>query len=224
MVFRGHYSSFNQPYPSNTQQIIFIKHNPRFDFVLLNNMFYRCHGDSVNAADFNADIIQSLQTSMLSSTGTTDRDYRNNWYTKLTERHFELAETGPTVDLPVFNFDYASFFDLKLFLLELRKTANFVNNTFSFDQSLVVLWHDFMTRNQGYHAQQHANNLIDSVYNNRSANIEADWKIQAYINAVISKTFNLYDGPLFEDNIYPTDTQQIADIIMNHIKTFDQRF
>jgi hypothetical protein len=224
MVFKGHYSSYGVPYPDNTQKVIFIKHDPKFDFVLLTNMFYRCHGDSVNESDFNAEIIQRLQTSMMLADGATDRALRNNWYTKLTERHFGPSETLPITNLPVFDFDYSSFFDLSQFLLELKQTANFLDNTFNFDQSLVDLWHDFINRNQGYHAQQHADNLLDSVYNNRSDNVEADWKIQAYINAVISKTFNLYDGPLFEDNTYPTDTKQIAKIIEHHIKTFDQRF
>lgn len=224
MVFKNHYSSYSVPYPSNTQKVIFIKHDPRFDFVLLTNMFYRCHGDSVNESEFNAEIIQRLQTDMMLADGTTDRDLRNNWYTKLTERHFGPSETRPTTDLPVFDFDYGSFFDLNQFLLELKRTATFLNNTFNFDLSLVELWQTFIDRNQGYQAQQHVHGLLNSIYRNQSAEIEPDWKTHACINAVISKTFDLYDGVLFDDNTYPTDTQQIAKIIEHHVKTFDQRF
>jgi hypothetical protein len=224
MVFKNHYSSYNFPYPTNTQQVIFIKHDPKFDFVLLTNMFYRCHADSINESDFDAEIIQKLQISMMLADGSTDQELRNNWYTKLTERHFGPSEMRLTTSLPVFDFDYASFFDLKEFLLELKRTANFLNNTFNFDQSLVELWQTFIDRNQGYQAQERVHALLNSIYNNQSAMIEPDCKIHACINVIVSKTFDLYDGELFDNHTYPANTQQIAQIIAYHIKTFDQRF
>lgn len=210
------------PYPAGSQYVIFIKHNPEFDFVLLTNIYYRCHPESMLSTDFNVDIIKKLHESLMISLSQTDKGFRNNWYTKLVERHFSHTEKQQATDLPVFNFDYASFFDLTKFLLELRKTANFLNQSLRFDTSLVTLWQEFIERNQGYQDYVYSRSLLEQVYQGNSAPIKSDWKIHAYMNAVISKTFDFWYGPLFEGEGYPADTKEITDMIVNHVKTFDQ--
>jgi len=210
------------PYPVGSQYVIFIKHNPEFDFVLLTNIYYRCHPESMLSTDFNVDIIKKLHESLMISLSQTDKGFRNNWYTKLVERHFSHTEKQQATDLPVFNFDYASFFDLTKFLLELRKTANFLNQSLRFDTSLVTLWQEFIERNQGYQDYVYSRSLLEQVYQGNSAPIKSDWKIHAYMNAVISKTFDFWYGPLFEGEGYPADTKEITDMIVNHVKTFDQ--
>ena len=107
-------------------------------------------------------------------------------------------------------------------LLELRKTANFLNQSLRFDTSLVTLWQEFIERNQGYQDYVYSRSLLEQVYQGNSAPIKSDWKIHAYMNAVISKTFDFWYGPLFEGEGYPADTKEITDMIVNHVKTFDQ--
>ena len=66
------------------------------------------------------------------------------------ERHFDLTELKPKTQLPVLDFNFQSFFALDTFLLEIKKTADFLDHTFAFDNSLVSLWKEFIQRNQGY--------------------------------------------------------------------------
>ena len=223
-MFRDHYSVGSMPYPDNFKYVIFIKHNPEFDFVLLTNIYHRCHPASMQVTDFNVDIIKKLHEDSMALLANTDNDFKNNWYTKLVERHFAQTEKQQATELPVFNFDYASFFDLTKFLFELKKTANFLNQSLQFDISLTELWQEFIERNQGYQDYLHGQYLLEQVYQGNSAPIKLDWKIHAYVNSIISKTFDLWDGPLFEGERYPLDTKEITNMIIDHVKTFDQRF
>jgi hypothetical protein len=81
-----------------------------------------------------------------------------------------------------------------------------------------------MERNQGYQLYSLGNNLLSSVYNNSNVEIPNDWKLHAYMNGVIANTFRLYDGELFESATYPTTTQQVHKIIIDHVDSFDARF
>jgi hypothetical protein len=224
IVFREHYSDRNMPYLDNSEYVIFIKHNPEFDFVLLTNIYHRCHPASMQATDFNVDIIKKLHENLMVSLANTDKGFRNNWYTKLVERHFAQTEKQQATELPVFNFDYASFFDLNKFLSELKKTADFLNQSLRFDISLTELWQEFIERNQGYQDYLHSRYLLEQVYQGNSAPIKPDWKIHAYMNSIISKTFDFWYGPLFEGEGYPIDTKEITNMIIDHVKTFDQQF
>lgn len=212
------------PYPDDCEQVIFVKHDPEFDFILLTNIYHRCHPASMLATDFNVDIIKNLHENLMRSLEATDKGFRNNWYTKLVERHFDQTEKQKITELPMFEFDYGSFFDINKFLFELKKTANFLNQSLKFDTSLTTLWQEFIERNQGYQDYIHARYLLEQVYLGNSTPIESDWKIHAYMNAVISKTFDFWYGPLFEGQSYPTDTKEITDMIVNHVKTFDQKY
>jgi hypothetical protein len=61
--------------------------------------------------------------------------------------------------LPIFYFDYYTFFKLDSFLLELKKLAKFLNNTFSYDDSLAKLWSEFINHvfciTESSHLQHH---------------------------------------------------------------------
>jgi hypothetical protein len=225
IVKSQHYSSLmnNKQYSKNINKIIFIKHNPQFDFVLLTNIFYRCHRNAVKSKDIDAELIIAFHTQLMGDT-ITDLDLRNNWFAKLHERHFDAAAKQAHSNVPVFEFDFESFFDLTKFLTALQQTAGYLEMTFKFDHSLVEIWNEFMEKNQGYRLYSLGNNLLSSAYNNHNVEIPNDWKLHAYMNRVISDTFRLHDGELFESVIYPTNTQQIHKIIIDHIDSFDTRF
>jgi hypothetical protein len=221
IVHRGHYSSFNNLYPDNTSHIIFIKHNPIYDVVLLTNIFYRCHVDAIKVDDFNVDEITKMHTAMM--TDSSDLvEPKHNWYAKLMEKHFELVDKQPTADLPTFYFDYCNFFKLDSFLLELKKVAKFLNNTFSYDDSLAKLWSEFIDRNQGYQLYCTSDELFTKIVSNIDTAIPDDWKIHAYLNYKLSTIFDLYDVPaLFGSEPYPSRTQKIYQIVKSHVDNFD---
>ncbi len=223
LVDRGHFSSLNTPYPGSAEKIIFIQHDPDLDFILLTNVYYRCHPDGMQVVDFNAKHIEELQKSMMFH--GSDAELKNNWYTKLNERHFDYAEKQPNTSLPVHRFDYASFFNLEFFLLEIKKTANFLNHTFAYDTSLSSLWIEFLQKNQGYNTWQKAATVFRQIVSGQQYPIDNDWKIHAYINHKISKIFSLYDHPkLFSLENYPSNTKEVHNIIIDHIENFDKQW
>ena len=224
IVESQHYSSLSNQQRYNTQykKIIFIKHDWKLDFVLHTNVFYRCDPDALKNKDFPVDEIIAHHLLLLGN--GSDLRLRNVWFALLHERHFDALTKQVHSDVPVFEFDFGSFFDLTKFLLELQQTAVYLEMTFKFDQSLVDLWNEFMEKNQGYRLYSLGNNLLSSAYNNLNVEIPNDWKLHAYMNYVISDTFRLYDGELFESAIYPTNTQQIHKIIIDHMDSFNTRF
>tara|TARA_R110002126_G_scaffold285827_1_gene437073 strand:+ start:16 stop:852 length:837 start_codon:yes stop_codon:yes gene_type:complete len=224
IVESQHYSSLSNQQRYNTQykKIIFIKHDWKLDFVVQTNIFYRCYPDALKNKDFPAEEIIAYH--LLRMGYGSDLKLRNNWFAKLHERHFDAFTKQAHSNVPVFEFDFGNFFDLTKFLLELQKTAVYLEMTFKFDHSLVDLWNEFIEKNQGYRLHSLGNNLLSSAYNNLNVEIPNDWKLHAYMNYVISETFRLYDGELFESAIYPTNTQQIHKIIIDHIDSFDTRF
>jgi hypothetical protein len=223
LVYCGHFSCFKDIYDTQTQKIVFIDHDPDLDFVLLTNSFYRCHPDSVGVDNFNVDEIIATHTSQL-MTGDTDLDFRNNWFTKLNERHFEYISARPNTQLPVYNFDYKSFFELSDFCTELQNTAHFLQETFKFDQTLAELWQKFMTLNQGWALRKQAHEILQSTLANQNVPIPDDWKLHAYLNFRLSKMFDLYDGMLYNSHVYPATTNGLLAVIQEHLATFDSRW
>lgn len=222
IVDTAHYSMLKTHYPKDTKKVIFIEHTNELDFVLLTNVFYRCHPESMQGKDIGVEEITEWHKAMMSY--ESDFDLKNNWYTKLMEHHFEYAEVQPKTNLPVYRFKYKSFFNMYEFLLELKNTANFLEQTFKFDQSLIKLWKEFIERNQGYNLWLQSNKLFENIVSGIDTEIPDDWKIHAYLNFAISKVFQLYDHPrLFRLEPYPKTTKEIADIIAEHVTNFDKQ-
>ena len=223
IVNKGHFSSFGYNFDQQTQKVIFIDHAPKLDVVLLTNIFYRCHNDAVNVDDFETNEIISAHTSLM-TTGNTDLDRRNDWFTKLSERHFEHASARPNTQLPVYNFDYTSFFDITDFCTELQKTAHFLNKTFKYDHSFGTLWQEFININQGWTLYKQAGLILRSMLTDYDMPIPDDWKLHAYLNFRLSKMFNLFDGVLYNNREYPKNTYQLMSVVKEHLDTFDSRF
>lgn len=210
------YDSFND--------VIFIKHNPKYDFVLLTNIFHRCHPKFLEITDIKV-IQQAHIDSMKNGQSMSIANLRNNWYTKLIERHFEVTEkriNDPNV--PSIDFDYGNFFSLNDFLFELRKIANHLSCTFEFDPSLVILWKDFMDRNQGWKSYVNGLEIFSDIVGAEDKTFESDWKLQSFLNYLITCVFDLYEGEIFSNDNYPTNTLEIFQTIKNHVQIFDQQF
>lgn len=47
---------------------------------------------------------------------------------------------------------------------------------------------------------------------------------EALLNALISKTLGIYDGILFDQADYPTNTKAVYDLLKMHQDTFDSKF
>lgn len=222
MTQHGHFSCFRRLYPKSAERIIWIKHNKKLDFVLLTNIWHRCHPDAIHSTDFNVDDIIKLHRTMISN-NQTDLALRQDWFSKLNS-NIIYTDLVPKTSLPVYEFDFASFFDLSDFLKELRRLANWLEMTFVYDRRLADLWFEFLEKNQGWKKYRSTNQILSCVVADQECFIEDDWQIHAFLNHQISKIFNLYDGPLFDNVIYPSDSREIYAIIDEHVKNFDKRY
>jgi hypothetical protein len=212
----GHYSQHNTGYGSDIDKVIYIKHNPDCDFIALVNIMHRCPDPAVRIGA-SVESIKAHHYSSLHDT-TNDCNIRNDFFAKLEKRDFAhgISKQNRT-SLPVFCFDITAFFTLGDFLFEMRKTADFMNLLFLFDESIVILYTKFIKLNQGYQFHNKSNYLLNCIYSGKSEQIEKNNFIHAYINHKISKVFNIYDGMLFEGE-YPNNTIEIHNIILNKIE------
>lgn len=223
-VHCGHYSSFDYSWNNATTQVIFIRHNPALDFVLLTNIYYRCHPIATHQFDFDIEKIKQYHCDVMLSDGSEEWQLKNNWFAKLSERHFDYTDRYPQTALPVFEFDFGCFFDFMKFVKELQRVSEFVAMTFVYDSSLYDLWEDFLSRNQGYELYTEANKIFNHACANRSYSIPNDWHMHAYLNNVISKSFRLCDGVLHSSRPYPTDACELYQIVAQHLSEFDNLF
>jgi len=223
-VHCGHWTWLSKSLSSGTEKVIFIRHNPELDVVWLTNIYHRVYTIATVQFDFDAEKIKEYHRSQMLSDTAEDWQLKNNWFAKLNERHFDQATYYPQTDLPVFEFDFCCFFDFVKFVKELQRVSEFVNLTFVYDSSLYDLWEEFLSKNQGYKLYTEANSIIEHACANRAYDIPNDWKLHAYINYVISKSFRLCDGVLHSNQPYPTDAVELYQIITQHLEEFDNRF
>ena len=224
IVHCGHYSSFGNRWNDTTSKVIFIRPNSELDFVLLTNIYHRCHPTETQQFDPDAEKIKQYHRDCMLLDATEEWQLKNNWFAKLSERHFDHATCYPQTDLPIFEFDFACFFNFVTFVKELQQISKFVDMTLIYDSSLYDLWEEFLSRNQGYKLYTEANNIVSHACANRSYTIPDDWKLHAYLNHVMSKSFRLCDGVLHSNQLYPTDTCELYKIITQHLEEFDNRF
>lgn len=222
MTRHGHFTSFGREYPDYIDKIVRIKHDKKYDFILLVNIWYRCHPDSMNVIDFNVEDIIELHKKLISD-NHSDLGLRNDWFAKLNSEII-YTDLVPNSKLPIFEFNFAAFFDLIDFLSELRRLSDWLNMTFVYDSRLADLWYDFIGRNQGYQKYHRVQDILSCIVTDQKCVIESDWQIQAFLNYKIAKIYNLHDGLLFDIEIYPQDAREIYALIDQHVKSFDEKF
>jgi len=185
-VHCDHYSEFDIEYPHNTRYIIYVKHNKKYDFISLVNSFYRCF-DRSNVEKSTPEDILAFHIKNLEA--NSERDMRNRLYTKLYKRYFDELGSKRETALPTYEFDFGAFFSLGKFVAELRKVAEFLGETLTFNQSLVADWEKFIEVNQGYQYLQIANHLLESIIKGREEAIKDNVFIHAYLNCHLSHAF-----------------------------------
>jgi hypothetical protein len=89
---------------------------------------------------------------------------------------------------------------------------------------LAILWQHFVDKNHGLKAWQKCEEVFLKIVSNKDCIVDLSISEQALLNFMLSRCFAIYDGPLFENSVYPTNTQAIWQHIQQHIDTFDERF
>ena len=207
----GHYSSDNVKF-KDTDQVIRIVIDPGNDvyfFIALTNLMHRA-GD----IDF--------EEKMLSIPDTIRQDsvaYRKNWYSKFNERHSysNFYKEFGQISQPVFEFSFESFYSFPEFCKNLNKIAVFLNQTFFPDKSLFELWEKFIKMNQGFQSYNKCNTILENIFANRNMEIDCTIIEQGWINYNLSKMCRMYNGSMFEQQQFPTNTQDIYQEIEHHL-------
>jgi hypothetical protein len=151
---------------------------------------------------------------------------RNEWYAKFnsTVDGYPLPDNWSWIDLPAFEFCMESLFDLVEFYNELYRLAEFLEITFVPDQELSDLSEEFLTRNQGWQHYKECKHLVHAAIVGNNIEFFSTEMSQALINSLLSKSVGIFDGELFDNDSYPSNTCQLWNMVDQHLKTFDQKF
>lgn len=146
--------------------------------------------------------------------------YRNQFYSKCNERQIYSDFFPQFCNIPnaVFEFPVDAFFSFTNFCKKLNELAFFLNQTFFPDDTLYQLWGMFIERNQGWHAYNKCNTIIENVFANLPYEFSCNIIEEGWINYNLSKICRIYSGPMFDDAQYPTNTQDIYNIIQLHLE------
>ena len=213
MIRCGHYSEFDRPLSQDPKQIVRISVSSTFEKTVYQiNVMHRA-GD-IPVEKKIMDIPDSIRnnTSLL----------RNDYYSKLHDNGYTVPKKWKWDQIPNYEFSMGSLYNLHDFYNELQMLADFLAHSFTPDQSLVGLWREFMQKNQGWQCWNQAQILLQKSLANEDYEFLADVWTQAVLNSFLSKCVRIYDGELFENFNYPTNTQQIYTIIQKHLINLDQ--
>lgn len=205
----GHFSYENLTFDDTDSIIqIVVENNDINQFIVATNMIYR-------AGDLGFD---NQMMGIPQFTRDNSVLYRNDWYSKFNE-YSKYGQVHDFIFPIIINecFDFNAFFCFTKFCKELNKLAFFLNQAFFPNDSLYVLWHEFITNNQGWQSFNKCNKIIDNIFSNNSTIIDCTIIEQGWINYNISKICRLYDGSLFEDENYPSDTKLVYNEIQKHL-------
>lgn len=116
-------------------------------------------------------------------------------------------------------FPVKSLNSFESFIIELDNlSVKLTQQPFKYDQSFTDLHKNFIEKNQGLTSLNKCNKIIDNIISGQDIDIDVNILEEAYINAHITKMYDIHDGiECFSDN-YPTNTKIIYDQIIDFNK------
>lgn len=146
---------------------------------------------------------------------------RNLFYAKFNEPQFGIEPASVQRDfaLPTFEIPLTAFYDyikLNSYLGELSKFAGKIG--WSYNTDLYPLWSEFMSKNIGYQSYVKCQNIIEKILTNQDYTIECNLLEEAYINSYITSTFNIHSDIVCFNGLYPNNTQDIYNLIINQVR------
>ena len=215
VVHAGHYTEFNIPDMPTPEKIIRI-----FVSSQIEKSIYQ-----INIMHRAGDIpIEKKMQSIPESIRNNPNQLRQNYFSKLNDNGYPLPNNWRWNDLPSYEFPMCSLFNLCDFYIELKKLAQFLEYSFNPDDSLTKIWQEFMLKNQGWQCWHTSQQLLIKILNNKNFEFEADLWTQSLLNYLLAQSIGICDGALFDSDNYPTNTNQIYQIIQQYICDFDNRF
>jgi hypothetical protein len=220
----AHYSHFNIPVDTN-DNVIEIHVSNTDMLAALTNSLVRAGDEVIDITHLHINTVKKLIAlpkaqefldDLIKEHGTHDmylkQVIRNYFYSK-----FDNTDYG----LSLFNtfthtgnkhiFPFSAFFNLEEFYYHLNKCAYFLNLNFYPTEQCAIIWKDFISRNQGYQAQQKCNIIIEQILNGSDMPIDNLTLVEeAWIAHRVSKIFRCYNHPLLIAENFPTNTLDIS--------------
>jgi hypothetical protein len=210
-----HFTEFNIQRSERPKKVVRISLNSEME-----KLIYQ-----INVACRVRDVPLAKQIERLPESVQTDPiQLRNNFFAKLSGNGYPTPTQWLWSDVPAYEFSMKSFYNLYDFYRELKQLSDFLEHSFEPDESLTLLWHEFIEKNQGWQCWNGAQQILVSALGNDDREFEADIWTKALLNYFLSNAVGLYDGELFESEVYPTNAQQIYALVQKHLKEFDERF
>lgn len=205
----GHFSSKNNIAIDDIVIRISVPDNDNMFFVAITNLIYKA-GD----IGFEKQLLEIPESVRIDPV-----QHRENWYSKFAEKklYADFYHNFQCISNPVFEFPFESFFCFKDFCIALNKLATFLNQTFFPDQSLWKLWSEFIQHNQGWQSYINCNDILEKCFSNQDRQIDCTVIEQGWINYNLSKMCRLYQGPLFNEVVYPSSTDHMQQLIKQHL-------
>jgi hypothetical protein len=215
IIHCGHYTEFDLKPAADPSQLVRICIDSDFEKTVYQiNVMHRAGDIPVEKKIENIDRYTRNDAAKL----------RNNYLSKLNDTGYHVPNIWRWDNTPYYEFPMGCFYDLCDFYSELYRLARFLNHTFNPDQSLTELWQEFMQKNQGWQCWNQAQTLLAKTLSNTDHEFLSDVWTQAVLNFLLTKCVGIYDGELFENPAYPTNTQLIYSIVQQHLQDFDKHY
>lgn len=208
-VQSGHWWWSEYKHQKETDPVIrieFDRFNNRSFYIALVNRWHRSGGLSYD---------QKVLSLIDEDTRNSPTRFRNQYYHQYKTR----KAFGDFIEIPnnIQEFDFESFFIWSEFCRELTNIAKFLNQKFIPDQELYKLWQEFIRLNQGYHSYYRCADILEKIFLEQPMPIRCTPYEEAWINYNITKMTGVDRGPLFTDDIYPTNTAEVYKLITHYV-------
>jgi hypothetical protein len=215
VVGAAHYTEFKIDVPETPTQVVRISVASQIEKIIYQINIMHRSGDMP---------VEKKIMLVPESVRNNKHQLRLDHFSKLNDKGYSLPGNWRWNNIPSYEFAMGSLFDLCDFHIELKKLAHFLNHSFSPDESLAELWQEFMQRNQGWNYWKKSHDLITRSLANENFEFDADIWTQALLNYWLSQSIGICDGVLFDADTYPSNTNQIYQIVQQYICDFDNRF
>jgi hypothetical protein len=151
---------------------------------------------------------------------------RMDWFSKFLddENSYPLDYVWNWPEVTGFDFPMENLYNLSTFYQTLHECAAYLEQKFTPDQELYTIWKKFMELNQGTQIYNKSKQIVELALGQENYEFSSIEPEQALINVLLSQIIGIHDGPLFTNNIYPTNTIEIWTLIRDHLNNFDNRF
>jgi hypothetical protein len=210
IVVGKHYTEFNREVLTDPEKVVRVTINkPWANWVF-----------QINVAHRAGDVPISLK---MLDTPTHIREvphlYRNEWFSKLNDQKFGYPVMSKKWRWPnslAFEFPIDSLFSISTLYKTMHACADFFNMRFVPDQELIIVWEEFLKKNQGWQTYTKCINIVNSVVTYKQLEFNTTILEQAVINSLLVQTHRYYTGDLYTNNDYPTNTDQLRAMLTDH--------